>query len=93
MKNNDGENRETMRSKYIEGGVSKLADGPDVECEGEIRHSCGVGSEQPCHSDAFGEMGKTGDGLVWEGKPRILCVGHIQLQALLDIQVEMSSKR
>ena len=63
-----------------------------MECEGETSQSCGVGSEQPCHSGTFDEMAKTGNGWVWEGKPRILCCGHIQFRALVDTQVEMSSK-
>lgn len=47
---------------YIKGRVSKFSDGLEVEREREISQSCGMGSEQPCHSGVFGEMGTTGGG-------------------------------
>lgn len=77
----------------LKGHPTRPANGADVECEGETNQSWDLGSEQLCVSGAFGEMGKTGDRWAGEGKPRVLCFGHVHLEALVNMQVKMSSKQ
>lgn len=64
-----------------------------MESDRETNQSCGLGSERPHQAAAFSETRRTGDGWVWEGKQRIVCLGHVHLEALVDVQVEMSSKQ
>lgn len=98
VRNNDGGSKAVMSAgdfrMSIEGTARRVADGLHLECGGSAGTIQAAGWGLSNHIRMVHlVMGKIGDGRVWEGKPRIVCSGHIHIDALVGIQVEMSSKQ